>query len=208
VFRTQQKCAEKVGARGQTRRKALLRSVTLSPLRLLQYRTRGQGWRREPRKEACARQRRPQILGRAVAGIHTTIADMYAVVVVTEENRTANKMLQANCEMTPEHGSDWLLVSFVLVGCPGRNIAIRQPQWPRQDKKSVVVLTHAVNQFVLSSVNRKNSLRADSPVSVPRTSRELGRDRRSSTAMRNVKKEFLGEHNLREPIASRKFLRY
>jgi hypothetical protein len=44
---------------------------------------------------------------------------MYAVVVVTEENRTANKMLQANCEMTPEHGSDWLLVSFVLVGCPG-----------------------------------------------------------------------------------------
>jgi hypothetical protein len=43
---------------------------------------------------------------------------MYAVVVVTEENRSANKMLQANCEMTPEQGSDWLLVSFVLAVRP------------------------------------------------------------------------------------------
>ena len=101
---------------------------------------------------------------------------MYAVAVVTEGNRSANKMLRANCEMTPEHGSDWLVVSFVLVPPSGRNVAIRQPQWPRQDKKSAVVLTHAVNQFVLSSVNRKNSLSADTPVSVLGAIRELSSD--------------------------------
>jgi hypothetical protein len=47
---------------------------------------------------------------------------MYAVVVVTEENRSANKILQANCEMTPEQGSAWLLVSFVLVRGAGATL--------------------------------------------------------------------------------------
>jgi len=72
----------------------------------------------EPCKKASTRQRRPQSREALLQSSHTTIAHMYAVVVVTEENRSANKMLQANCEMTPEQGSDWLLVSFVLAVRP------------------------------------------------------------------------------------------